>query len=65
METAPTIFGILADSVPIGFQVLAACVFLVLALSLLWLGLQAADASGRRQGRRHFLRVDVGRRLLQ
>ncbi len=35
METAPTIFGILADSVPIGLQVLAACVFLVLALSLL------------------------------
>jgi len=35
VETAPTIFGILADRVPVGFQVLAVCVFLVLLLSLL------------------------------
>ncbi len=35
MEAAPTVFGILADTVPVGFQVLFACVFLVLVLSLL------------------------------
>lgn len=35
MEAAPTIFGILSDSVPVGLQALAACIFLVLVLALI------------------------------